>query len=145
MPDAEVPYEVRLDPPNLAIEDYDVSTVWQQDRVVWETQGTIADRSRENLAATDRGIVMFRRMLQGQIDLVESGAMPDVAVVAATEAGEIISFDSATHAMERRRGALVSRSRGRRLAWVRCWASGSVTIRVRSFPGVSGRACSRAT
>lgn len=94
--DAEVPYEVRVDPPNLAIEDYDVSTVWQQDRVVWETQGTIADRSRENLAATDRGIVMFRRMLQAQIDLVESGAMPNVAVVDPAEAGRIISFDSAT-------------------------------------------------
>ena len=96
VPDGEVPYEIRRDPPGIEIEDYDVSTVWQQDRVVWETQGVIADRSRENLAATDRGIVMFRRMLQSQIDLVETGGEPTVAVVDAAEPTRIIAFDSAT-------------------------------------------------
>jgi 5,5'-dehydrodivanillate O-demethylase len=94
--DAEVPYEYRFDPPGQQIEDYDVSTVWQQDRVVWETQGTIADRTRENLGATDRGIVLFRRMLKEQIDLVERGAAPTVAVVPEEDAEKIISFDSAT-------------------------------------------------
>jgi 5,5'-dehydrodivanillate O-demethylase len=94
--DCDVPYEIRLDPPDLPIEDYDVTTVWQQDRVVWETQGAIADRSRENLAATDRGIVMFRRMLTAQIDLVQSGAAPTVAVVQPAQRNDIISFDSAT-------------------------------------------------
>ena len=94
--DSDVPYEIRRDPPDLSIEEYDVTTVWQQDRVVWETQGAIADRSRENLAATDRGIVMFRRMLAAQIDLVESGAHPTVAVVRPEDRDAIISFDSAT-------------------------------------------------
>ena len=42
------------------------------------------------------GIVMFRRMLQTQIDLVEAGAAPTVAVVPPGEAEQIISFDSAT-------------------------------------------------
>jgi len=96
VPDEEVPYEVRVDPPNLPIEDYDTTSVWQQDRVVWETQGAIADRSRENLGATDRGIVMFRRMLEEQIDLVESGAAPAVGVVAPEDAEQIITFESAT-------------------------------------------------
>jgi 5,5'-dehydrodivanillate O-demethylase len=96
VPDTEVPYEVRVDPPGQTIEEYDVSTVWQQDRVVWETQGPIADRSREHLGATDRGIVLFRRMLQAQIDLVESGAAPTVAVVPSGEHDAIITFDSAT-------------------------------------------------
>ncbi|HEV8022304.1 MAG TPA: Rieske 2Fe-2S domain-containing protein [Candidatus Lustribacter sp.] len=96
VPDAEVPYEIRRDPPNIEIEEYDVSTVWQQDRVVWETQGVIADRSRENLAATDRGIVMFRRMLQAQIELVEAGGDPTVAVVSPDDRTKIITFDSAT-------------------------------------------------
>ncbi len=94
--DAEVPYDVRVDPPNLPIEAYDVSTVWQQDRVVWETQGALADRTRENLGATDRGIVLFRRMLAAQIDLVERGGAPTVAVVSDVQRNEIISFDSAT-------------------------------------------------
>jgi 5,5'-dehydrodivanillate O-demethylase len=96
VPDDEVPYEIRRDPPNLEIEDYDVSTVWQQDRVVWETQGVIADRSHEHLAATDRGIVMFRRMLQAQIELVEAGGDPTVAVVRPEDRDRIITFDSAT-------------------------------------------------
>jgi len=94
--DAEVPYEYRDDPPDLPIEDYDVSSVWQQDRVVWETQGEIADRGLEHLGATDRGIVLFRRMLVTQIDLVEQGGTPTVAVVRKDESEKIISFDSAT-------------------------------------------------
>jgi hypothetical protein len=95
-PDAEVPYEVRVDPPDLPIEAYDVSTVWQQDRVVWETQGELADRSREHLGATDRGIVLFRRMLAQQIELVERGGAPTVAVVPPERSDEIIAFESAT-------------------------------------------------
>ena len=94
--DAEFPFEIRVDPPDLPIEAYDVSTVWQQDRVVWETQGEIADRTRENLGATDRGIVLFRRMLAEQIDLVERGAAPTVAVVRDADATTIIAFESAT-------------------------------------------------
>ena len=94
--DADVPYEVRVDPPDLPIEAYDVSTVWQQDRVVWETQGELADRTREHLGATDRGIVLFRRMLAEQIDLVERGAAPTVAVVSDARRDEIIAFEGAT-------------------------------------------------
>lgn len=95
--DDAVPYEYRFDPrADLPIEAYDVSTVWQQDRVVWETQGAIADRTREQLGATDRGIVLFRRMLTAQIDLVEAGEMPTVAVVRPEERETIITFESAT-------------------------------------------------
>jgi 5,5'-dehydrodivanillate O-demethylase len=95
-PDAEVPFEVRVDPPDLPIEAYDVSTVWQQDRVVWETQGEVADRTREHLGATDRGIVLFRRMLGEQIDRVARGEAPSVAVVPLERRDEIIAFESAT-------------------------------------------------
>jgi 5,5'-dehydrodivanillate O-demethylase oxygenase subunit len=92
-PDDAVPFEYRYDPPGIRIEDYDVSSIWQQDRVVWETQGPIADRTRETLGATDRGIVMFRRMLGEQIDLVERGEPPTVAVVREENRDEIIAFD----------------------------------------------------
>jgi hypothetical protein len=40
--------------------------------------------------------VMFRRMLQSQIDLVEAGGEPTVAVVSPEDRTTIISFDSAT-------------------------------------------------
>ncbi|HUC63484.1 MAG TPA: aromatic ring-hydroxylating dioxygenase subunit alpha [Alphaproteobacteria bacterium] len=40
-----------------------VEGVGMQDASIQESMGTIADRSRENLVATDRGIVMTRRLL----------------------------------------------------------------------------------
>jgi 5,5'-dehydrodivanillate O-demethylase oxygenase subunit len=47
-----------------------------QDHMAWETQGPIADRAREHLGETDRGITMFRKMLRDQIRAVENGQDP---------------------------------------------------------------------
>jgi 5,5'-dehydrodivanillate O-demethylase len=44
--------------------------------MTWVTQGAIADRTKELLSDTDRGIVLFRRMLLEQIDRVRSGHDP---------------------------------------------------------------------
>ena len=76
--------------------DEELQTFYGQDRVVWETQGAIYDRSTENLGATDRGIVMFRRMLAEQIDRVERGEDPTVAVVRDENENKMIVFESAT-------------------------------------------------
>ena len=38
-----------------------------QDHMAWETQGPLADRSKEHLGESDRGIIMFRKMLREQI------------------------------------------------------------------------------
>jgi 5,5'-dehydrodivanillate O-demethylase len=46
------------------------------DIMTWVTQGAIADRTKELLSDTDRGIVLFRRMLLEQIDRVRSGHDP---------------------------------------------------------------------
>lgn len=48
----------------------------EQDRVAQESQGLIADRSQETLAWTDRGIVMFRKMLHDGLTAVEEGRDP---------------------------------------------------------------------
>lgn len=80
----------------LAFDDGDVQTFYGQDRVVWETQGAIFDRTQETLGASDRGIAMFRRMLAEQIDLVERGEDPKVAVVRDPAKNSIIVFESAT-------------------------------------------------
>src|SRR4029450_729468 len=50
--------------------------VLAQDHMAWETQGTIADRSTERLATTDRGVVMLRRVLKREIEKVERGEDP---------------------------------------------------------------------
>jgi 5,5'-dehydrodivanillate O-demethylase len=55
---------------------YMMDTFMSQDAMAVETQGRILDRSRENLGASDRGIVMFRKMLREQIEVVQSGGRP---------------------------------------------------------------------
>jgi 5,5'-dehydrodivanillate O-demethylase oxygenase subunit len=55
---------------------YCMDTFFSQDAMAWETQGAIADRTKENLGASDTGISMFRHMFLGQVDLVLQGRPP---------------------------------------------------------------------
>ncbi|MBO9512536.1 MAG: aromatic ring-hydroxylating dioxygenase subunit alpha [Variovorax sp.] len=52
------------------------SHVINQDIVAWVGQGRIADRTRENLGASDRGIAMLRRQLFEDIEAVQAGRDP---------------------------------------------------------------------
>ena len=79
--DRHIPYVIEVDPPGLTVENVSLDTFYGQDRVVWETQGAIADRSHETLGASDRGIVLYRRMLSEQIDRVAAGNEPTIAVL----------------------------------------------------------------
>ena len=74
----------------------ELQTFYGQDRLVWETQGVVYDRSHEILGDSDRGIVMFRQMLEEQIDRVERGEDPTVAMVRDPAKNKIIIFESAT-------------------------------------------------
>jgi 5,5'-dehydrodivanillate O-demethylase len=47
-----------------------------QDILAWPLQGAIVDRSQEHLGESDKGIIMFRRLLMEQIDIVEHGGEP---------------------------------------------------------------------
>ena len=47
-----------------------------QDHMAWETQGPIADRTKEHLSYSDRGVVLLRRILQEQIKKVQNGEDP---------------------------------------------------------------------
>jgi 5,5'-dehydrodivanillate O-demethylase oxygenase subunit len=53
-----------------------LETILGQDMMAWTTPGAIAPRSAENLARSDRGIVMYRRMLEENIARVERGEEP---------------------------------------------------------------------
>ena len=46
------------------------------DMMIWITQGDIVDRTREHLVDTDRGIVLYRRMLTEQAARVADGLDP---------------------------------------------------------------------
>lgn len=52
------------------------SHVMNQDFLAWAGQGRIADRSRENLGASDRGVVMLRRRFLQDLAAIERGEDP---------------------------------------------------------------------
>jgi 5,5'-dehydrodivanillate O-demethylase oxygenase subunit len=47
-----------------------------QDMMAWETQGPVVDRSLENLGTTDRGVVLYRKLLREQIERLQNGEEP---------------------------------------------------------------------
>ena len=57
-----------------------LDAVIAQDHMAWETQGPIANRSVENLSYSDRGVVLFRRVVKENIEKVQRGEDP-LAVV----------------------------------------------------------------
>ena len=61
------------------------------DIMTWVTQGPIADRTREMLVDTDRGIALLRRLLFEQIERVRAGQDP-LGVVRAPEENRIIEL-----------------------------------------------------
>jgi 5,5'-dehydrodivanillate O-demethylase len=72
--DQDPPYEYR--PLKDENGDYFMDIVSAQDSMAWETQGAIADRSQEKLGVSDVGIVMFRKLLKEQIEIVRRGGDP---------------------------------------------------------------------
>ena len=87
-PDQDPPHEYRP----LKDEDgnYFMDIVSAQDSMAWETQGAIADRSQEKLGVSDVGIVMFRKLLKEQIDIVKAGGDPMGVVRDAGKNGVIV-------------------------------------------------------
>jgi 5,5'-dehydrodivanillate O-demethylase len=53
-----------------------VDTIDGQDMMAWVTQGAVADRTRENLGASDKGVAMYRRVLKREMRKVEEGLDP---------------------------------------------------------------------
>ena len=74
----------------------------EQDRAAQESQGLVADRTREFLASSDRGVILFRRMLEEALEAVARGEDPPGVVRGAQN--ELIRFD----AQKVRDGAVIS-------------------------------------
>jgi 5,5'-dehydrodivanillate O-demethylase len=55
---------------------YRLDVLLVQDFMAWSTQGGIADRSVEKLGESDRGIILYRRLLKQQMDIVADGGEP---------------------------------------------------------------------
>jgi 5,5'-dehydrodivanillate O-demethylase len=72
---ARIPVEILADDVD-ANGEYALTNFDSQDRMAWETQGAIVDRSAEHLAVSDTGVVMLRKLLDEQIAIVERGGEP---------------------------------------------------------------------
>ncbi len=68
-----------------------MKTFASQDAMAWETQGPMTDRTKEHLASSDRGIVMFRQMLRLQLEAVKKGEDP-MGVIRDPDKNKIIEF-----------------------------------------------------
>ncbi|HEY2922306.1 MAG TPA: hypothetical protein VGK77_25285 [Candidatus Binatia bacterium] len=44
--------------------------------IAWITQGGVADRTQESLGLSDKGIILYRRMLKEQLEKVQAGQDP---------------------------------------------------------------------
>ena len=71
----------------------------EQDRVAQESQGIIADRTKEHLATSDQGILMLRQMIRDAIDAVSQGKDP-IGVIRDPKENAPILFDSSRDAVE---------------------------------------------
>lgn len=89
--DADPPFEYRpLKNPQTG--EYYMDIVSAQDSMAWETQGPIMDRTQENLGVSDRGIVMLRKLIKEQIDIVRQGGDP-MGVIREPKKNTIIEFN----------------------------------------------------
>jgi 5,5'-dehydrodivanillate O-demethylase len=77
----EVPVDYRKPfkhPPDAVypVARFRMDEVDAQDFMAWETQGAIADRTRERLTTSDRGVVMYRTMIMREIEKVRQNRDP---------------------------------------------------------------------
>jgi len=59
-----------------------------QDMLAWVAQGSISARTEEHLGSSDRGIIMYHKMLVEQMERVARGERPNLAVVESPEENE---------------------------------------------------------
>jgi 5,5'-dehydrodivanillate O-demethylase len=70
--------DVPLYEPPIVAEDgsYLLEYIHGQDIMAWTTQGAIADRTLESLGSTDRGVTMYRKMLEREMAVAAAGGDP---------------------------------------------------------------------
>jgi 5,5'-dehydrodivanillate O-demethylase len=56
------------------------SHVMNQDFIAWMGQGTVADRTKEHLGESDRGVIMMRRRLLDDAEIVAHGGEPKALI-----------------------------------------------------------------
>jgi 5,5'-dehydrodivanillate O-demethylase len=67
---------VEFTPETLPDGSYRMDSFFGQDKMAWETQGRVMDRTQERLGASDYGIALTRKMLLEQVRVVQEGGDP---------------------------------------------------------------------
>ncbi len=79
-PGAEAPKQESVPYRNVRLYNDDGSLVtdylFNQDYMGWVTQGPIAERDREMLGESDKGIILFRKQLADQLEILADGGEP---------------------------------------------------------------------
>jgi len=79
-PGETAPYQDHVPYENSQLYDekgrLNATTIPAQDEAAWVMQGPITDRTTERLGATDIGIIMYRKMMEEQISIVDKGGDP---------------------------------------------------------------------
>ncbi|MFN0071559.1 MAG: Rieske 2Fe-2S domain-containing protein [Chloroflexota bacterium] len=86
IPTYELPYR---DPDGRLIMD----KVLNQDMAIWITQGAVSDRSAERLGASDKGVILFRHLLEENLARMVRGEDP-MGVVRDPTQNQIISLEA---------------------------------------------------
>jgi 5,5'-dehydrodivanillate O-demethylase oxygenase subunit len=72
--------------------EYRLEHVLVQDAMAWETQGAPTDRTQEHLGVGDEGIILLRKVLREQIEIVQRGGEP-LGLVRDPAKNRLIEFD----------------------------------------------------
>jgi 5,5'-dehydrodivanillate O-demethylase len=72
--DEDPPFEVA--PFKDADGNFRLDFIPAQDALAWESQGALTDRTREHIGLSDRGVVMLRKLIREQIEVVKRGEDP---------------------------------------------------------------------
>ncbi|GAA4336693.1 aromatic ring-hydroxylating dioxygenase subunit alpha [Pigmentiphaga soli] len=70
-----------------------MNIVTAQDALAWESQGGLTDRSLENLGVSDKGIVLLRKLIKEQIEIVRAGGDP-IGVIRDPSKNRILDLDT---------------------------------------------------
>jgi 5,5'-dehydrodivanillate O-demethylase len=72
--------------------EYRLTEVLVQDAMAWETQGAPTDRTQEHLGVGDEGIILLRKLLREQIEIVRNGGDP-LGIVRDAKKNRLIEFE----------------------------------------------------
>jgi 5,5'-dehydrodivanillate O-demethylase len=72
----------------------------EQDRMALEGQGEIYDRSTENLAASDKGVALYRILFKESLDAVAGGRDP-IGIIRDPAQHTVIEFGTRLHALQK--------------------------------------------